>query len=215
MKNIIALATGMCDGVGYGDNARAALMTRGLAEMARLGVALGADALHLLGPGRYGRSGRHLHVRHSRNRRAGELIAQGHSPDRGGGGDGHGGRGADRRPGDPAAGVASCGVEMPITENVVAVVAEGRRTSQPACAISWAASRAPSATDAGLGPAAGRGLLYWHLRRDVAQPGSASGWGPEVAGSNPAVPTFLVPRSARFLRGYPTGRVRWCAVDGG
>src|SRR5690606_7597458 len=44
VKNIIALATGICDGLGLGENARAALVTRGLAEMTRLGVALGARA---------------------------------------------------------------------------------------------------------------------------------------------------------------------------
>lgn len=41
MKNVIALCAGCCDGMGYGDNTKALLMTRGLAEMARLGVALG------------------------------------------------------------------------------------------------------------------------------------------------------------------------------
>ncbi len=49
LKNVIALAVGICDGLGLGDNARAALMTRGLAEITRLGVRLGADPLTFLG----------------------------------------------------------------------------------------------------------------------------------------------------------------------
>jgi glycerol-3-phosphate dehydrogenase (NAD(P)+) len=49
LKNVIALAVGMCDGLGMGDNARAALMTRGLAEITRLGVRMGADPLTFLG----------------------------------------------------------------------------------------------------------------------------------------------------------------------
>ena len=49
VKNVIAIATGIVDGLEYGDNARAALVTRGLAEMARLGTALGADRLTLMG----------------------------------------------------------------------------------------------------------------------------------------------------------------------
>src|SRR5262249_56092689 len=49
MKNVIAVAAGACDGLGLGNNARAALITRGLAEMTRMGVALGADPLTFLG----------------------------------------------------------------------------------------------------------------------------------------------------------------------
>ena len=49
VKNVIAIATGIVDGLAYGDNARAALVTRGLAEMARLGIALGAERLTLMG----------------------------------------------------------------------------------------------------------------------------------------------------------------------
>lgn len=46
---MLAIATGVCDGLGLGLNSRAALMTRGLAEIARLGVALGADSLTFMG----------------------------------------------------------------------------------------------------------------------------------------------------------------------
>jgi glycerol-3-phosphate dehydrogenase (NAD(P)+) len=49
MKNVIAIVAGLCEGLGYGDNSRAAIMTRGLAEITRLGVALGADPATFLG----------------------------------------------------------------------------------------------------------------------------------------------------------------------
>ncbi|MDZ4975850.1 glycerol-3-phosphate dehydrogenase, partial [Clostridium perfringens] len=49
VKNIIALAAGVCDGIGYGDNSKAALMTRGMAEIVRIGMKLGGKAETLLG----------------------------------------------------------------------------------------------------------------------------------------------------------------------
>ena len=61
LKNVIALASGMADGLGAGDNTRAAVITRGLAELTRLGVALGGEPATFAGPGRYGRSGRDLY----------------------------------------------------------------------------------------------------------------------------------------------------------
>ena len=77
LKNIIALAIGMTIGLGYGDNARAALMTRGLAEITRLGVALGAEPYTFLGLTGVGDLFVTCTSEHSRNRRAGILLGQG------------------------------------------------------------------------------------------------------------------------------------------
>jgi glycerol-3-phosphate dehydrogenase (NAD(P)+) len=63
VKNILAIATGTADGLGLGLNARAALITRGLAEITRLGTALGGHATHLHGPDRHGRPDPDLHRR--------------------------------------------------------------------------------------------------------------------------------------------------------
>lgn len=77
LKNVIAIAAGVCDGFGLGDNAKAALITRGLAEMARLGVALGADPLTFAGLSGMGDLIVTCESRHSRNRSVGEKIASG------------------------------------------------------------------------------------------------------------------------------------------
>ncbi|KPU44015.1 glycerol-3-phosphate dehydrogenase [NAD(P)+] [Oxobacter pfennigii] len=79
IKNIIALAAGISDGLGYGDNTKAALMTRGLAEMTRLGVAMGADTFTFSGLSGIGDLIVTCTSMHSRNRRAGILIGQGKS----------------------------------------------------------------------------------------------------------------------------------------
>ncbi len=77
MKNVIAIAAGICEGLGFGDNSRAALMTRGLAEITRLGVALGAQTSTFLGLAGVGdliaTGGSHL----SRNYRVGAGIGAG------------------------------------------------------------------------------------------------------------------------------------------
>ncbi len=80
LKNIIALSAGICDGMGYGDNTKAALMTRGIAEIARLGVSLGAKAETFAGLTGIGDLIVTCTSLHSRNRRAGMLIGQGVSP---------------------------------------------------------------------------------------------------------------------------------------
>lgn len=77
LKNVIAIAAGVCDGFGLGDNAKAALITRGLAEIARLGVALGADPLTFSGLSGMGDLIVTCESRHSRNRAVGERIASG------------------------------------------------------------------------------------------------------------------------------------------
>ena len=77
LKNIIALATGMADGLGLGDNARAALMTRGIAEIARLGVALGGKLLTFSGLSGIGDLIVTCNSMHSRNRRSGIQLGQG------------------------------------------------------------------------------------------------------------------------------------------
>lgn len=77
LKNVIALAAGILDGMQQGDNAKAALMTRGLAEMARLGVAMGGKAETFSGLSGMGDLVVTCGSTHSRNRRAGILIGQG------------------------------------------------------------------------------------------------------------------------------------------
>ena len=77
LKNVTALAAGVCDGFGLGDNAKAALITRGLAEIARLGVALGADPLTFAGLSGMGDLIVTCASLHSRNRALGERLAQG------------------------------------------------------------------------------------------------------------------------------------------
>jgi len=79
LKNIIALAAGICDGLGYGDNTKAALMTRGLVEMTRLGVKMGARPETFSGLTGIGDLIVTCTSMHSRNRRAGILIGKGMS----------------------------------------------------------------------------------------------------------------------------------------
>jgi glycerol-3-phosphate dehydrogenase (NAD(P)+) len=77
VKNIIAIAAGMCDGLGFGDNTKGALLTRGSVEMMRLGKKLGADASTFSGLAGIGDLITTCISRHSRNRKVGELIASG------------------------------------------------------------------------------------------------------------------------------------------
>ena len=79
LKNIVALATGMCDGLGFGDNTRAALMTRGLTEITRMGVAMGGDYRTFSGLSGMGDLVVTCASKYSRNRRAGELLGRGYS----------------------------------------------------------------------------------------------------------------------------------------
>lgn len=77
LKNVIALCAGCCDGMGYGDNTKAMLMTRGLAEMTRLGIALGGKPESFAGLTGVGDLIVTCCSMHSRNRRCGILIGQG------------------------------------------------------------------------------------------------------------------------------------------
>lgn len=81
LKNIIAVCAGICDGLQLGDNAKAALMTRGIAEIARLGTAMGAEAETFSGLAGIGDLIVTCTSLHSRNHRTGILIGQGLTPD--------------------------------------------------------------------------------------------------------------------------------------
>lgn len=81
VKNIIALASGVIDGLGYGDNTKAALMTRGMKEISRIGIALGGKAETFYGLTGMGDLIVTCTSMHSRNRRAGILIGKGKSMD--------------------------------------------------------------------------------------------------------------------------------------
>lgn len=80
LKNIIALGAGISDGMGFGDNAKAAMMTRGIAEISRLGVKLGAEASTFSGLSGIGDLIVTCTSMHSRNRRCGILIGEGMKP---------------------------------------------------------------------------------------------------------------------------------------
>ena len=77
LKNIIALGSGAIHGLGFGDNAKAAIMTRGLAEITRLGVAMGADPLTFIGLSGFGDLVVTCTSVHSRNWRTGNLLGKG------------------------------------------------------------------------------------------------------------------------------------------
>ena len=124
VKNVLAIATGLCDGLQLGLNARAALITRGLAEMTRLGLALGATEKTFMGLSGLGDLVLTATGDLSRNRKVGLLLAQGQTLDQ-----------AVQSLGHVAEGVYSArtvlqraqlvGVDMPITETVVALL-DGR-----------------------------------------------------------------------------------------
>lgn len=82
LKNVIALAAGIADGLGYGDNSKAALITRGNAEITRLGIAMGANSKTFAGLSGIGDLIVTCASMHSRNRRAGILIGRGYTKDK-------------------------------------------------------------------------------------------------------------------------------------
>lgn len=125
VKNIIALAAGISDGIGYGDNAKAALMTRGMSEIIRIGEKLGGKAETFSGLTGFGDLIVTCTSMHSRNRRAGILIGKGVSPDE-----------AVKEIGMVVEGIKACkafynlkeklDVSMPITDVLYKVVFEGK-----------------------------------------------------------------------------------------
>lgn len=121
-KNVIALAAGAVDGLALGDNAKAALVTRGLAEMTRLGGASGARAETFAGLAGLGDLVVTCWSRHSRNRRAGELVAQGATADEAVTMIGMAVEGVTTAPVLAALG-RRLGVELPITQAVCDVLA--------------------------------------------------------------------------------------------
>jgi glycerol-3-phosphate dehydrogenase (NAD(P)+) len=139
VKNVLAIATGLCDGLNLGLNARAALITRGLSEMTRLGVALGARVDTFMGLSGLGDLVLTATGDLSRNRKVGQLLAQGLSLQQ-----------AVNTLGHVAEGVYSArtvvqrarllGVDMPISEAVVALL-DGQL--QPAQAVAALMGRDP------------------------------------------------------------------------
>lgn len=125
LKNVIAIAAGIADGMGFGDNTRGAVVTRGLAELARLGVALGGDPVTFSGLTGMGDLVATCTSRHSRNRWVGEELAKGRTADD----IVRGTRMVAEGVRTSAAVVelaARVGVEMPIAEQVVAVLHHGK-----------------------------------------------------------------------------------------
>lgn len=129
VKNIIALAAGISDGIGYGDNSKAALMTRGMYEIAKAGIALGGKMETFYGLTGMGDLIVTCTSMHSRNRRAGILIGQGKTLDE-----------AVEEIGMVVEGVKACrafhelqksvDIEMPITEALYKILFEGVSAKQ-------------------------------------------------------------------------------------
>lgn len=129
LKNVIALCAGVIDGMGFGDNTQAMLMTRGLSEIASLGVAMGGKRETFAGLAGIGDLIVTCTSIHSRNRRAGVLIGQGHSPEE-----------AMKMVGAVVEGyyaaesartlAVKMGIEMPIAEETYRVLYEGKDAKQ-------------------------------------------------------------------------------------
>jgi len=148
LKNIIALSVGICDGLGYGDNAKASIMTRGLAEMARLAVAAGANPLTLAGLAGLGDLIATCSSSLSRNRTLGLELAKGRPLDA---------ILAERR--TVAEGVTTTraalelaldlGVDLPITTQLAEVLFEGKDVRQVVVELM---ERDPKRELEGMGP---------------------------------------------------------------
>lgn len=151
LKNVMAIASGMADGMGFGDNTRAALITRGLAELTRLGVALGGQPLTFSGLAGMGDLVATCISRQSRNRHVGEQLGRGRTLDE-----------IVTEMQMVAEGVKTSravvdlarrhGVEMPIAEQVVAVLYEGQRAEDVIPSLMRRQSKAELDGIAGLPP---------------------------------------------------------------
>ncbi|HET9327666.1 MAG TPA: NAD(P)H-dependent glycerol-3-phosphate dehydrogenase [Candidatus Eisenbacteria bacterium] len=129
LKNVIAIAAGVCDGLGYGDNTKGALLTRGLAEIARLGMALGGRRETFFGLTGMGDLVTTAISRHSRNRNVGERLGRGESLEQ-----------ITRSMVMVAEGIHTAraalesarrhGVDLPITEQVCAILVDGKSPRQ-------------------------------------------------------------------------------------
>jgi glycerol-3-phosphate dehydrogenase (NAD(P)+) len=139
VKNVLAIATGLCDGLQLGLNARAALVTRGLTEMTRLGLALGARAETFMGLSGLGDLVLTATGDLSRNRKVGQLLAQGLSLQQAVDSLGHVAEGVYSAR-TVVQRARSLGVDMPISEGVVALL-DGRL--QPAQAVAALMGRDP------------------------------------------------------------------------
>ncbi|RAP71770.1 ketopantoate reductase PanE/ApbA family protein [Candidatus Erwinia dacicola] len=134
VKNVIAIGAGMSDGIGFGANARTALITRGLAEMSRLGAALGANATTFMGMAGLGDLVLTCTDNQSRNRRFGIMLGQGADVE-----------GAQATIGQVVEGfrntkevkalAARFGVEMPITEQIYQVLYCGKNAREAATSL--------------------------------------------------------------------------------
>lgn len=143
VKNVMAVAAGLEEGVGYGDNAKAALITRGIAEIKRLGIVLGADPSTFAGLAGIGDLVVTCMSRHSRNRYLGEQIGRGKSLED-----------VEAEMDMIAEGVRTTrsvyelaqklGIEMPITEAVYQILFEGKK---PAEAVDELMNRAAKRED--------------------------------------------------------------------
>jgi len=134
VKNVIAIGAGISDGIGFGANARTALITRGLAEMSRLGAALGADPTTFMGMAGLGDLVLTCTDNQSRNRRFGLMLGQGEEVDN-----------AQRIIGQVVEGFRNTkevkvlaervGVEMPITEQIYQVLYCGKSAREAALSL--------------------------------------------------------------------------------
>lgn len=134
VKNVIAIGAGMSDGMGFGANARTALITRGLAEMSRLGKALGADAATFMGMAGLGDLVLTCTDNQSRNRRFGMMLGQGFDVDT-----------AQEKIGQVVEGYRNTkevralaeqvGVEMPITEQIYQILYQHKDAKEAALSL--------------------------------------------------------------------------------